>query len=85
MKCKAVVLEILDGKVKSIKCVVCLKYADQIKNMKWFSKTWIHGTESIEKDSLETHIKVKPHKRASDLELKGLLGPSYQEKIVATC
>ena len=46
---------------------------------------WIDGTESIKKDSLEKHIKGEPHKRQSDLELKGSLGPSsYQEKIVAT-
>ena len=41
--------------------------------------------ESIKKDSLEKHIKGKPHKRAIDLELKGSLGlSSYLEKIVAT-
>ena len=85
MKCKEDALELLVGKVKGIKCVVCSKYADRIKNMKGFSKMWIDGTESVKKDSLEKHIKGEPHKRASDLELKGSLGPSsYQEKIVAT-
>ena len=37
LKCKVDVLEISDGKVKSIKCVVCSKYADRIKNLKGFS------------------------------------------------
>ena len=79
LKCKVDVLEILDGKVK------CIKYGDHIKNMKGFSKIWIDGTETIKKDSLEKYIKGEPHKTASDLELKGSLGPSsYQEKIVAT-
>ena len=33
---------------------------------------------------IEKHIKGEPHKRVSDLELKGSLGqPSCQEKIVA--
>ena len=36
LKCKVDVLEISDGKVKRIKCVVCSKYADCIKNMKKF-------------------------------------------------
>ena len=53
LKCKADVLEISDGKVKRIKCVVCSKYADRIKNMKGFSKMWMDGTESFKKDSLE--------------------------------
>ena len=85
LKCKVDVLEISDGKVKRIKCVVCSKYADCIKNMKKFSKMWIDGTGSVKKDSLEKYIKNEPHKRASDLELKWSLGPSsHQEKIVAT-
>ena len=47
LKCKVDVLEILDGKVKHIKCVVCSKYADHNKNMKGFSKMWIDGTKSF--------------------------------------
>ena len=69
LKCKVDVLEISDGKVKRIKCVVCSKYADCIKNMKAFSKMWID--KSVKKDSLEKHIKGEPNKPASDLELKG--------------
>ena len=49
LKCKVDVLEISDGKVKRIKCAVCLKYADCIKNMKRFSKMWIDGTEPVKK------------------------------------
>ena len=37
--------------------------------------------ESNKKDSLEKHIHLE---RANDLKLKGLLGPPYQGKIVAT-
>ena len=48
--------------------------------MKRFSKMWIDGTESIKKDTLEKHIKGEPHKRVSDLELKGLLGWSLYEE-----
>ena len=48
--------------------------------MKRFSKMWIDGTESIKKDTLEKHIKGEPHKRVSDLELKGLLGRSLYEE-----
>ena len=38
LNCKLDILEIVDGKVKRIKCVVCSKYEDRIKNMKGFSK-----------------------------------------------
>ena len=72
LKYKVDVLEILDGKVKSIKCVVCSKYADCIKNIKGFGKMWIDGTASVENDSLEKHIKGELHKRAGHLELKWL-------------
>ena len=75
LKFKVDVLEISDRKVKRIKCVVCSKYADRIKNMKGFSKMWIDGTESVKKDSLEKHIKGEPHTTAGDPELKGSLGP----------
>ena len=70
LKCKVDILEISDGKVKHIKCVVCSKYAAHIKNMKGFSKMWIDETETIKKDSLEKYIKGE----VSDLELKGSLG-----------
>ena len=43
--------------------------------------TWLDEKESNKKDSLEKHIHLE---RANDLKLKGLLGPSYQGKIVAT-
>ena len=41
--------------------------------------------KSVKKDNLEKHITGEPHKRASDLGLKGSLGlSSYQKKIVTT-
>ena len=43
LKCKVGVLEISDGEIKSMKLVVCSKYADHIKNMIGFCKTWIDG------------------------------------------
>ena len=60
LKCKVDVLEILDGKIKCIKCVLYSKYGDHIKNIKGFSKMWIDGTESVKKDSLEKYIKGEP-------------------------
>ena len=64
LNCKLDILEIVDDKTKGIKCVVCSKYEDCIKNMKGFSKTWTDGTESVKKDSLEKHIKGDPHRKA---------------------
>ena len=40
--------------------------------------------QSLLKKIAQKYIKGEPHKRVSDLELKVLLGPSYQEEIVAT-
>ena len=85
LNCKFDILEIVDGKVKRIKCVVCSKYKDRIKNMKGFSKTWTDGTESLKKDSLEKHTKGDPHRKAYDLEMKSSMGASsYHEKIVSS-
>ena len=39
LNCKLDVLEIADGKVNRIKCVVCSKYEDRNESMKGFSKT----------------------------------------------
>ena len=50
LNCKLDVLEIADGKVNRIKCVVCSKYEDRNKSMKGFSKTWTDGTESVKKE-----------------------------------
>ena len=83
LNCKINVLQIVDGKVKKIKCVVCTKYESEIKNMKGFSRGWIDGTESVKKDSLEKHVKGEPHKFAKSLDLKKTLGgAAYSEKVV---
>ena len=85
LNCKLDILETVDGKVKCIKCVVCSKYEDRIKNMKGFSKIWTDGTESVKKDSLGKHIKGDPHQKACDLEMKSSMGASsYHEKIVSS-
>ena len=39
LNCKLDILEVVDGKVKCIKCVVWSKYEDRIKNIKGFRKT----------------------------------------------
>lgn len=84
LKCKLDILEIINGKVKKIKCIVCSEYSDKIKGMKGFSQTWVDGTESVKKDSLEKHIKGEPHKHAKDLSLKATLGAaSYNKEIVS--
>ena len=74
LKCELELLEVSGGKVKRIKCVVCAKFADRIRGMKGFSQTWVEGTESIKKDSLEKHIKGGPHQFAENLALKETLG-----------
>ena len=85
LNCKLDILEIVDDKTKGIKCVVCSKYEDRIKNMKGFSKTWIDGTESVKKDSLEKHIKGDPHRKACHLVMKSSMGTSsYHEKTVSS-
>ena len=47
LNCKLDILEIVSGKVKRIKCMVCSKHKDRIKNMKGFSKTSADDTESV--------------------------------------
>ena len=77
-------MEIVNGKVKKMKCVVCSQFSDSIKGMKGFSQAWVDGTESIKKDSLDKHIKGEPHKHAKDLSLKASLGAaSYNKEIVS--
>eukprot|EP00111_Clytia_hemisphaerica_P003911 TCONS_00011226-protein len=84
LKCKLDILEIVDGKVRKMKCIVCSQFSDKIKGMKGFSQAWVDGTESIKKDSLDKHIKGEPHKHAKDLSLKVSLGAkSYNKEIVS--
>ena len=83
LKCKLDILEISSGKVKRIKCVVCSKFSERIKGKKGYSQSWVDGTESIKKDSLEKHIKGEPHQLAEDLALKESLGmSSYHEQVI---
>ena len=62
--------EIEGNKVTKIKCKVCIKHEQNIIRMKGFSKSWIKGTTSVKKDSLEKHVEGDPHLHAVDLEKK---------------
>ena len=84
LNCKLDILNIVDGKVKRIKCVVCSKHEDRIKNMKGFSKTWTDGTESVKKDSLEIHIKGDPCQKACDELIYGCIILSRENCFVNT-
>ena len=82
---KAEIVNIINGKVQKIKCVVCAKFENQIKNMKGYSRSWIDCTESIKKDSIEKHIKGEPHKYAKEADLKHTLGAiQYSEQGIMT-
>ena len=52
------------GKVVKIKCKDCIQFESRIKNIKGFNKSWIDGTGSVKKDSLEKHLSGEPHKYA---------------------
>ena len=67
MKCE-LGKEIDDNRVTKIKCKICIKHEQNITRMKRFSKSWINGATSAEKDSLEKHVKGDPHLHAADLE-----------------
>ena len=62
--------EIEGNKVTKIKCKVCIKYEQNVIGVKGFSKSWINGTTSVKKDSLEKHVKGDPHLHAVDLGKK---------------
>ena len=64
LNCKLDILEIVDGKVKRIKCVVCSKYEDHIKNTKGFNKTWTDGTELVKKIKLGKTYKGIPSSKS---------------------
>ena len=84
LKCK-LEKELTSGKVARKKCVICAKYESWIKNIKGFSTSWITGTLSVKKDSLEKHLSGKHHKKAKELDTKELLGPEkYQSEVVLT-
>lgn len=84
LRCKIEILEISGGKVTRIKCPVCAKYKERIKNKKGYSKEWAEGTGSVKKDSLEKHLKGDPHCTAVVLERKDSMGGSqYTEEVVS--
>ena len=73
------------GKVVKVKCVICAKYESRIKNIKGFSTSWITGTLSVKKDSLEKRLSGEQHKKAKDLATKELLGPEkHQWEVMST-
>ena len=68
------------GKVVEIKCKDCIQFESRIKNIKGFNKSWIDGTGSVKKDSLEKHLRGEPHKYAKSLSTKKSLGSAqYHE------
>ena len=62
------------GKVVKIKCKDCIQFESRIKNIKGFNKSWIDGTGSVKKDSLEKHLSGEPQKYAKNLSRKKSLG-----------
>ena len=62
------------GKVVKIKCKDCIQFESRIKNIKELKKSWIDGTGSVKKDSLEKHLSGEPHKYAKNLSRKKSLG-----------
>ena len=77
--------EIEGNKVTKIKCKVCIKHEQNIIGMKGFSKSWIKGTTSVKKDSLEKHVEGDPHLHAVDLEKKKKLGAdTYNHEVVSS-
>ena len=70
-------------KVVEIKCKDCIQFESRIKNIKGFNKSWIDGTGSVKKDSLEKHLSGEPHKYAKSLLMKKSLGSAqYHEEVV---
>ena len=81
-KCK-LEKELTSGRVVKVKYVICAKYKGPVKNIKGFGTSWITGTSSVKKDSLEKHLSGEQHKKAKDLATKELLGPEkYQQEVV---
>ena len=73
------------GKVVKIKCKDCIQFESRIKNIKGFNKSWIDGTGSVKKDSLEKHLGGKHHKYAKSLSTKkSLESAQYHEEVVKT-
>ena len=71
------------GKVVKIKCKDCIQFESRIKNIKGFNKSWIDGTGSVKKISLEKHLSSGPHIYAKILSTKKSLGSAqYYEEVI---
>ena len=70
------------GAFTKVKCVLCMKHVDSIKNLK-ISRTWINGSNSVKKDSIQKHLNGKAHKKANDLQQrKTIHGAELNDKVV---
>ena len=59
------------GKVQDMKCTVCAKYEEQIKDMPNFSNVFIKGPKNYQTLVIEKHAtKSRPHLKAMSLHLK---------------
>ena len=59
------------GKVQDMKCTVCAKYEEQIKDMPNFSNVLIKGSKNYQKSVIEEHVsKSGLHLKATSLHLK---------------
>ena len=72
------------GKVSRIRCVICGKWEQRIKNCKNFSSNWIRsGTECVSKDSVKKHVESTQHKEAVNLNKRSELGAdAYKESVI---
>ena len=69
--------------VTKVKCMLCTKHVDSIKHGKTFTQTWIDGSKSVKKDSIQKYLKGKAHKKANELEQKRQLGTvGFKQKVV---
>ena len=72
-------------KIVKVKCKDCIQFESGIKNIKGFNQSWIDGTGSVKKDSLEKHLSSETHKYAKSLSKKKSLGSAqYHEEVIKT-
>ena len=61
----------INGKVQDMKCTVCTKYEEQIKDMPNSSNALIKGSKNYWKSVIEEHAtKRRPHLKAMSVHLK---------------
>ena len=56
--------------VTKVKCMLCTKHVNSIKQRKAFTQIWIDGSKSVKKDSIQKHLNREAHKKANKLEQK---------------